>query len=397
MSLLDQHNKYQPLHRYMQAALAIAAQGQYITSPNPSIGCVLVDANGTVIGQGHTQAAGNAHAEIMALRDAAANGHLSAGQLPKGTTAYVTLEPCSHQGRTSPCSLALAHSGIAKVVAANLDPNPLVAGQGFETLRQAGVEVEVLDPSRELAIAARESYIGFFKRMSTRSDATPHGLPWVRAKAAASLDGITALPNGTSQWITGEAARADGHAWRARACAILTGIGTILADDPTLNVRHVATTRQPTLVLVDSKLDVPLTAKIFANPCAVWIYCASTNAIKEKELQALGAQVICLPAANGKVDLTNMMADLGKRHVNELHVEAGFKLNGSLANAGLIDEWLIYLAPLLLGTGDSASSGIANLHNITTLEAARRLVFHSITPLGQDLRVLARYAKSVFH
>jgi diaminohydroxyphosphoribosylaminopyrimidine deaminase / 5-amino-6-(5-phosphoribosylamino)uracil reductase len=369
---------------FMQQALAVAAKGQYLTSPNPSIGCVLVNAQGQVIGQGHTQKAGDSHAEIMALRDAESNGHTVEGKLPAGTTAYITLEPCDHQGRTGPCSLALVQSGIAKVVAANLDPNPLVGGQGFETLRQAGIEVEVLDPQSEHAIAARESYIGFWKRMS-------QGTPWVRAKAAASLDGITALPNGASQWITGEAARADGHAYRARACAILTGIGTVLADDPKLDVRHVATPRQPTLVLVDSKLDVPLTAKIFAVQRPVWIYCATSNPSKEKELKDLGAEVICLPdpstQPNGKVDLAAMMADLGNRHINELHVEAGFKLNGSLANAGLIDEWLIYLAPLLLGTG----AGIVNLQNITSLEAARRLAFHSFTPLGQDLRVLARY------
>ena len=364
----------------MQQALRIAAKGQYLTSPNPSIGCVLVDTQGQIIGLGHTQKAGEAHAEIMALRDAAANGHLTHGKLPNGTTAYVTLEPCNHQGRTGPCSQALVESGIAKVVAANLDPNPLVAGQGFATLRQAGVTVEVLDAQSELAIAARESYIGFWQRMR-------RGVPWVRAKAAASLDGITALSNGQSQWITGEAARADGHAYRARACAILTGIGTVLADDPKLDVRHVATPRQPTLVLVDSKLDVPLTAKIFLTDRPVWIYAATANPAKEALLKAAGVEVIQLPDIKGKVDLVAMMADLGKRQVNELHVEAGFKLNGSLSNAGLIDEWLIYLAPLLLGAG----AGIANLHNITSLEAARRLAFHTTMPLGQDLRVLARY------
>jgi diaminohydroxyphosphoribosylaminopyrimidine deaminase/5-amino-6-(5-phosphoribosylamino)uracil reductase len=372
---------------YLDLALATAAKGQYLTSPNPSIGCVLVSADGHILGQGHTQRAGEAHAEIMALRDAELNGHVINGTLPAGTTAYVTLEPCNHQGRTGPCSQALVQSGIAKVVVANLDPNPLVAGQGFETLRAAGIEVDVLDVDHELAIAARESYIGFFKRMSTRSEATPHGLPWVRAKAAASLDGITALANGQSQWITGEAARADGHAFRARACAILTGIGTVLADDPMLDVRHVATPRQPTLVLVDSKLDVPLTAKLFASPRPVWIYCAVADPSKEKALKAMGAEVIGLADSRGKVDLVAMMSDLGQRQINELHVEAGFKLNGSLANAGLIDEWLIYLAPVLLGAG----AGIANLQSITSLDAARRLTFQSITPLGQDLRVQARY------
>ncbi len=381
-----------PEHQaHLQTALALAAQGQYFTSPNPSIGCVLVGPDGKILGQGHTQRAGEAHAEIMALRDAAANGHLIDGQLPKGTTAYVTLEPCNHQGRTGPCSLALVQSGIAKVVAANLDPNPLVAGQGFATLRAAGIEVDVLDPQHELAVAARESYIGFWQRMRK-------SVPWVRAKAAASIDGITALPNGASQWITGDAARADGHAWRARACAILTGIGTVLADDPRLDVRHVATPRQPTIVLVDSKLDLPVQAKILQKTQPerlVWIYTAvdvtapQTPQMQSKlaALQALGVEVISLADGNGKVDLAAMLRDLGQRQINELHVEAGFKLNGSLANAGLIDEWLIYLAPLLLGSG----AGIAHLQNITSLQAARRLAFQSITPLGQDLRVLARY------
>jgi diaminohydroxyphosphoribosylaminopyrimidine deaminase / 5-amino-6-(5-phosphoribosylamino)uracil reductase len=373
----------------MQAALTIAAQGQYLTSPNPSIGCVLVNASGTVIGQGHTQPAGHAHAEIMALRNAADNGHLEGGRLPKGTTAYVTLEPCNHHGRTAPCSLALVQSGIAKVVAANLDPNPLVAGQGFDSLRTAGIAVDVLEPHSELAMAARESYIGYFKRMSTRCTNAPHGLPWVRVKAAASLDGVTALSNGQSQWITSQAARSDGHAWRARACALLTGIGTVLADDPVLDVRHVVTARQPALVLVDSKLDVPLTAKLFASQRPIWIYCAnpSLHHDKVKALQAIGAEVIGLPDGGDKVNLGAMMADLGQRHINELHVEAGFKLNGSLANAHLIDEWLIYLAPVLLGTG----AGIANLHQITHLTTAQRLTFQSVTPLGQDLRILARH------
>lgn len=365
---------------FMQLALDLAAKAQYLTSPNPAVGCVLVAANGQIIGQGHTQKAGSAHAEVMALTDASQRGHCPAGKLPAGTTAYVTLEPCNHQGRTGACSLALVQSGVAKVVAANLDPNPLVAGQGFETLRQAGIAVEVLPPTHELALAAREIYIGFWQRM-TRS------VPWVRAKAAASLDGMTALPNGTSQWITADAARADGHAYRARACAILTGIGTVLADDPKLNVRHVTTPRQPTLVLVDSQLDVPLTAQIFLIDRPVWIYSATANPTKETLLKNRGIEVIHLPDANGKVDLAAMMADLGKRQINEVHVEAGFKLNGSLANAGLIDEWLIYLAPLLLGTG----AGIANLQNITSLQAARRLVYQSTSLVGQDLRVLARY------
>lgn len=363
----------------MARALALAESALYLTSPNPRVGCVLVNSDGLVIGEGHTQKAGEAHAEVMAIRDATSKGHIAEGQVPKGTTAYVTLEPCSHKGRTSACSATLIQHGLAKVAASLEDPNPLVAGQGFAALRAAGIEVEIGDGAAE----AFENNIGFMKRMTAASG---QGLPWVRMKTAASLDGITALPNGTSQWITGEAARIDGHKWRARACAVLTGIGTVLADDPSLDVRHVVTPRQPTLVLVDSKLDVPLTAKIFGKPRSTLIYCATRDLEKTKALEALGATVICLPNPSGKVDLAPMLRDLGQRQINELHVEAGFKLNGSFWRDGLVDELLLYQSAQLIGTGQ----GIGNLGPFEKLVDTPKLSYHSIDRMGADLRIIAR-------
>ena len=232
------------------ALLALATQAQGKSNPNPAVACILLDATGSVIGQGHTQPVGGPHAEVMALRDAAA-----CGNSVTGATAYVTLEPCSHHGRTPPCCDALIAAGIKKVVVAVLDLNPLVAGQGVAKLRAAGIEVDVLPADSADAVASRELNIGFFSRMIRKT-------PWVRMKIAASLDGKTALPDGQSQWITGEAARADGHAWRARSCAVLTGIGTVLADNPRLDVRLVETARQPAVVIVDSRLDTPLNATI---------------------------------------------------------------------------------------------------------------------------------------
>jgi diaminohydroxyphosphoribosylaminopyrimidine deaminase / 5-amino-6-(5-phosphoribosylamino)uracil reductase len=377
-------------------ALELAQSGIFLTQPNPRVGCVISHAKGTVCGAGHTQPAGQAHAEVMALRDAATKG-LSV----KGATAYVTLEPCSHYGRTPPCCNALIEAGIAKVVVAILDPNPLVAGRGVQMLRDAGIEVEVLPPDSPEAIASRELNIGFFSRMVRKT-------PWVRLKVAASLDGQTALGNGSSQWITGQAARADGHAWRARACAVLTGIGTVLQDDPLLDVRHVDTPRQPHLVIVDSQLETPLDAKLFSTlgkratsgdafgltqdalnsiaGRAIFIYAAAPNDAKKQALEALGAQVIYLPDAHGKVDLAAMMLDLGKREINELHVEAGFKLNGSLIRAGLVDELLVYTAPKLLGPG----MGVANLPALTALADAVQLDFKSAELVGEDLRIVAR-------
>jgi diaminohydroxyphosphoribosylaminopyrimidine deaminase/5-amino-6-(5-phosphoribosylamino)uracil reductase len=344
------------------------------------VGCVIISKNGQLLGQGHTQRTGGPHAEIMALRDAQAQGHsvISA-------TAYVTLEPCSHHGRTGPCCDALIAAGIKKVVASIADPNPLVSGQGFERLRAAGVEVEVLPPDDPLAIQSRELNIGFFSRMVRKT-------PWVRMKVAASLDGKTALLNGTSQWITSPAARADGHAWRARACAVLTGIGTVLHDAPRLDVRLVETPRQPHVVIVDSDLRTPANAPIFVAGRAVFIYAAGQNNIKKAVLEAAGATVIYLPGTHadgtqtGKVDLAAMLRDLGQREINELHVEAGHKLNGSLIREGLVDEFLVYLAPKLVGQG----AGMADFGPLTDLAGALPLEFESSEMVGPDLRILAR-------
>ncbi|MFP5484606.1 MAG: bifunctional diaminohydroxyphosphoribosylaminopyrimidine deaminase/5-amino-6-(5-phosphoribosylamino)uracil reductase RibD [Gammaproteobacteria bacterium] len=357
-------------------ALGLAAQALFLSNPNPRVGCVLVAPDGRVIGQGFTQQAGGPHAEVVALRDAAA-----AGQDVRGATAYVTLEPCAHQGRTGPCCDALIAAGIGKVVASLEDPNPLVAGQGFARLRAAGVEVEV-GPGAE---AARELNIGFFSRM-VRST------PWVRLKVAASLDGTTALHNGVSQWITSPAARADGHAWRARACAVLTGIGTVLQDDPVLNVREVATLRQPHLVVVDSRLQTPPNASLFIAGRAYTIYAAGTMDTeffaRKAALEARGATVVHLPGAEGKVDLPAMLRDLAARGVNELHVEAGHRLHGALVRERLVDELLLYLAPRLLGPG----RGMADMGPLDALAQGLPLQFQGVERVGPDLRVLARVA-----
>jgi diaminohydroxyphosphoribosylaminopyrimidine deaminase/5-amino-6-(5-phosphoribosylamino)uracil reductase len=356
---------------HMDQALALARQAIGLSDPNPRVGCVIIAADGQrVVGQGHTQPAGQAHAEIMALRDAAAQGNSVAG-----ATAYVTLEPCSHHGRTGPCCEALAAAGVKTVVAALPDPNPRVAGEGFARLRAAGVEV-IVGPGAE---ASRELNIGFFSRML-------RGTPWLRLKVAASLDGRTALDNGTSQWITSEAARADGHAWRARAGAVMTGIGTVREDNPRLDVRYAPTSRQPDLVVVDSRLETPLDANVFMPGRRLIIYGAVQDPARQSALQAQGAEVVCLPGPDGKVDLAAMLRDLAIREINELHVEGGHKLNGSLIRAGLVDELLAYLAPRLLGQGP----GMAQLGPFTDLGQAVAVEFRSVERVGPDLRVLAR-------
>jgi diaminohydroxyphosphoribosylaminopyrimidine deaminase / 5-amino-6-(5-phosphoribosylamino)uracil reductase len=353
------------------------------SNPNPRVGCTISRSDGQVIGLGHTQVAGQAHAEVMALRDAAERG-----ESVIGATVYVTLEPCSHHGRTPPCCDALIAAQVGKVVVATLDPNPLVAGQGVEKLRAAGIPVDVLSPDSDIARASRELNIGFFSRMIRKT-------PWVRMKMAASLDGTTALQNGASQWITCEAARNDGHAWRARACAVLTGIGTVLEDDPMLDVRLVHATRQPHLVIVDSRLETPLSARLFQPPAhglarKIFIYCASSDPQKQRSLEALGATVITLPGktpgTENKVDLGAMLRDLAVREVNELHLEAGFKLNGSFIREGLVDEILLYLAPKLLGQG----SGLAHFGPLQSLDQGLSLSYQSVDRVGDDLRLLAR-------
>ena len=353
----------------IELALQWAARGMFSTSPNPRVGCVIVK-NGHILGQGYTQPPGQAHAEVQALRDAAARG-----ADVRGATVYVTLEPCSHFGRTPPCADALAQAGVGKVVAAIADPNPLVAGQGFDKLRAAGIEVVC----GLLEQQAYEMNIGFFSRMQ-------RGRPWIRMKAAASLDGKTSLNNGRSQWITSAEARADGHYWRARACAILSGIGTVMADNAQLTVRAVETPRQPQRIVVDSRLQIEPDARVLQGG-GTWVFAARPNPEKEAALRAAGAEVIMLPNEQGKVDLPGLMQELGRRQINELHVEAGYKLNGSLIREGCVDELLLYLAPNLLGD----AQGLFDLPALDSLDERRKLAFHEIKQIHTDLRILARF------
>jgi diaminohydroxyphosphoribosylaminopyrimidine deaminase/5-amino-6-(5-phosphoribosylamino)uracil reductase len=359
----------------MGQALGLAEQAIGLSEPNPRVGCVITTPEGRVIGQGHTQQAGGLHAEIMALRDAQAHG-----ESVRGATAYVTLEPCAHHGRTPPCCDALIHAGLQRVVVAITDPNPLVAGQGNARMRDAGLVVDEL-PAGRWADAAREINIGFFSRMQRQR-------PWVRLKAALSLDGRTALPNGQSQWITGPAARTDGHAWRKRAGAILTGIGTVLADNPRLDVRQVPTAIQPVRVIVDSRLQTPPDADLFSATSKVLLYATQSSHEKIAALTARGAEVITLPrtSESDHLDLGTLLENLGQRGINELHIEAGEKLNGALIRGGWVDEYLIYMAPVLMGYGRDLS----DLGPFNHLQEATRLHFRDMTQIGDDLRLIAR-------
>ena len=368
-------------HALMDQALEQARRAQCLSAPNPAVGCVISRADGTVIGLGHTQRVGQAHAEVMALRDAQ-----SRGQDTGGATAYVTLEPCSHTGRTPPCVDALIAARLARVVVAVDDPNPLVAGRGLTRLRAAGLRVDLGLRARE----AREINPGFFSRFE-------RGRPWVRMKAAASLDGYTALPDGRGQWITEAAARRDGHAWRARAGAILSGIGTVLADDARLDVRldeaqaarawDGGEPRQPLRVLVDSRLRVPLDARILAPPGQPWV--ATTQgpqgaaSAKLDALLAQGVRVLTLPDANGRVDLAALLQTLAREHINEVHVEAGAHLNGALLQAGCVDELLLYVAPKMLGAG----RGLWTLPALGGLDAAVSWRLGEATLIGNDARL----------
>jgi diaminohydroxyphosphoribosylaminopyrimidine deaminase / 5-amino-6-(5-phosphoribosylamino)uracil reductase len=354
----------------MHEALQWAERAIGVCEPNPRVGCVIVAADGRVIGRGHTQQAGGPHAEVMALRDAASQGHSVSG-----ATVWVTLEPCSHHGRTPPCSDALVEAGVGRVVVAIEDPNPLVAGSGIGRLRAAGIVVGQGPGADE----SRELNIGFFSRMQC-------GRPWLRLKAAVSLDGRTALPDGTSQWITGVEARTDGHRFRRRAGAVLTGVGTVLDDDPRLDVRLVPTAMQPLRVVVDSRLDAPLTARVLQRPGAALVYAAMPADERRRALEDLGVEVALQHSAAGKVDLPAMLADLARRGINELHVEAGHKLNGSLVREGLVDEYLVYVAPKLLGVGRE----LALFGPLAGLDAGPALTFRSVTPIGDDLRIIAR-------
>jgi diaminohydroxyphosphoribosylaminopyrimidine deaminase / 5-amino-6-(5-phosphoribosylamino)uracil reductase len=362
-------------HQFMSRALELAKRGLFTTSPNPRVGCVIVRDN-QIIGEGWHQIVGGPHAEVLAIRDAHAKGH----QL-RGATAYVTLEPCSHFGRTPPCADALVKEQLGTVIAAMGDPNPLVNGQGFDKLRAVGIVVRCGLLERE----AKELNPGFISRVTRNR-------PYVRMKAGMSLDARVALSDGRSQWITSEAARNDGHAWRAQSCVILTGIGTVRDDNPRLNIRAVETSRQPLRVVVDSALDIDVKAKIFeAGP--VLIVAAtdlSSHAAKIAELQTRGAEVVAQPGSfkegRPKTDLHAVMKMLHERGWSEVHVEAGGKLNGSLLREGLVDELLLYVAPSLIGAGQP----FADLPEVASLSQKHEFEFIAVDRIGEEVRLRAR-------
>ncbi len=350
----------------MARALALAARGRDTATPNPSVGCVLVK-GGRVIGEGWHERAGEAHAEVRALEAAAAPA--------EGATAYLTLEPCGHHGRTPPCADALVAARVARVVAALEDPDPRVRGRGGARLREAGIRVEF----GLMAAEAEEAHRGFLTRMRT-------GRPWMRIKAAASLDGGIALANGLSRWITGEAARRDVHALRARSCAMLTGIGTVRHDDPELTVRMVPCARQPRRVLIDHRLEVPLAARILQGEPPL-ILTVSDDAPRRAALEARGAEVVRVPGDGRKADLAAVARLLGERGFNEVTVETGGRLMGSLVRARVIDEIVLYLAPMILG---DAAQGLFALGELLRLDEAPRLAIADVRRVGEDLRITAR-------
>jgi diaminohydroxyphosphoribosylaminopyrimidine deaminase/5-amino-6-(5-phosphoribosylamino)uracil reductase len=351
---------------HMTRALELAERGLFTTAPNPRVGCVVVR-EGEVVGEGWHQRAGEPHAEVHALR--------ASGARARGATAYVSLEPCSHHGRTPPCAEALVAAGVGRVVVATEDPNPQVAGQGLARLRAAGIDTAC----GLLGENARELNIGFVSRHE-------RGRPWVRVKTAASLDGRTALANGASQWITGPAARQDGHRWRARSCAVMIGIGTLKADDPRLSVREVETTRQPARIVIDRHLELPLSARILEGG-NVLVAAAREDPDKTRLLRQAGAQVLLLPDRGGKVDLAQLMRELARREMNEILVESGNRLNGALLRAGLVDELVMYFAPHLLG---DLARGMYALGELTALDQRVDLDVRDLTRIGPDLRILAR-------
>jgi diaminohydroxyphosphoribosylaminopyrimidine deaminase/5-amino-6-(5-phosphoribosylamino)uracil reductase len=353
-------------HAHMAEALRLAELGLFSTTPNPRVGCVIVKDN-VVLGRGWHARAGEAHAEIHALRQA--------GAAARGATVYVSLEPCAHHGRTPPCADALIAAGVARVVAALQDPDPRVAGRGLARLAAAGIVTEV----GVLAAEARALNIGFIARLT-------RGRPWLRLKAAASLDGRTALADGRSQWITGPEARLDGHRWRARACALLTGSGTVRADDPQLTVRDVGSDRQPLKVVVASRLDLPGDAR-FLDKGPVLIVSAEDAPAKAAPFLAQGAEWLVLAGPDGRVDLPALFAELGRRGINEVHGEAGRRLNGALLAAGLVDEILLYLAPCLIG---ESGRGLFDLPPLPGLDQRWKFAVHDGVRVGADLRFLLR-------
>ncbi|HQT25660.1 MAG TPA: bifunctional diaminohydroxyphosphoribosylaminopyrimidine deaminase/5-amino-6-(5-phosphoribosylamino)uracil reductase RibD [Burkholderiales bacterium] len=351
--------------RFMTRALMLAEKGLYTTTPNPRVGAVIVK-EGMVIGEGWHRKAGEAHAEIHAIENA--------GEAAKGSTLYVTLEPCSHHGRTPPCADAVIGAGISRAVVAMKDPNPLVAGQGIERLEKAGIAVEC----GLLEDEAFELNPGFVTRMTK-------GRPWVRLKVAASLDGKTALSSGESRWITGKAARRDGHRFRARSCAILTGIGTVLQDDPMLDVREVETSRQPLRIVLDSRLRLTGKERLFQGKTIVAT--ASSDRQKWARFETIGAEVLFLPDGDERVDLGKLMAELGKRGINELHVEAGGRLNGSLVRSGFVDEFVLYYSPCLIG---SRAKGMFDFPTLEKMEDRFEIKILDIRMVGKDLKIIGR-------
>tara|TARA_B100000686_G_C16796784_1_gene983003 strand:+ start:1085 stop:2170 length:1086 start_codon:yes stop_codon:yes gene_type:complete len=353
-------------HVYMSQALQLAKKGLYSTSPNPRVGCVIVRDN-KVVGSGWHNHAGQPHAEINALN--------SAKGATQGATVYLTLEPCNHYGRTPPCVKALVLAKVTKVIIAMLDPNPLVAGKGVSFLERSKINVLV----GLMEEKARDLNIGFVCRMTNNR-------PWVRMKIAASLDGRTALNNGVSRWITGEAARYDSHRLRARSCAILTGINTILSDDPELSVRHIETARQPLRAIVDNRLETPVTAKILRGENEL-IFTVNDDKKKIAALKKAGARPILLPNRKGRVELKKVLQRLAEYEINEVLVEAGSKLNGALIKAELIDELIIYLAPHLIG---STGLGMLQLSELSNLSEKYNLKIQDLRMVGKDIRIIAR-------
>jgi diaminohydroxyphosphoribosylaminopyrimidine deaminase/5-amino-6-(5-phosphoribosylamino)uracil reductase len=379
--LASERERERDVH-YMQRALELAQRGLFTTDPNPRVGCVLVR-DGRVLGEGWHERAGEPHAEVNALRaaagtvaGAAAAAAVGGAGAAVGATAYVTLEPCSHTGRTPPCVQALIDARVARVVYGSADPNPQVNGAGAAALRAAGIDTV----GEVLAEQARALNPGFFKRMSS-------GLPWVRVKLGASLDGRTALANGASRWITGPAARQDAQRFRARSSVVLSGSGTVLADDPALNVRVEGATRQPLRVLLDSALRVPPAARMFDREGPALVFTASTDSAARDALVRRGVQVQTVArAAHGGLDLEAVLRHLAAREANEIWVEAGARLAGALLAARLVDEIIVYLAPSLLGPSARA---LVDLPQITRLEERLRLQFTECVPVGPDLRLTA--------
>ena len=358
-------------HQYMAQALRLAEQGLYTTMPNPRVGCVLVK-DGIVVGEGAHMRAGEPHAEVIALR--------AAGEKARDAIAYVTLEPCSHHGRTPPCADTLIKAGVKRVVAAMQDPNPQVAGSGLAHLEANGIEVS----SGLMEAQARELNVGFISRMT-------RNMPHVRSKIAASLDGRTALANGVSQWITGEAARLDVQHWRARSCAIMTGVCTVLADDPQLNVRNLNNSqldigRQPLRVVADSRLRISPQARILQGGNVLLAY-ASDPDNKAAALQQAGAELVCLPDAEGRVCIKSLLELLAKREINEVMVEAGQGFNGVLLQQNLIDELLLYYAPILMG---GEAKGMFAMPALTEMGQRTELEILDIRQIGKDIRLRAR-------